>query len=90
MVFLMQGQKNFTPSKVCSITEPKSANKKDLVFDTRKFPIDHSHFMENITDHHLKTLIMQHDSCRLLGPFECEDDEGNTIVNFRSCGASLG
>ena len=53
--------KTFTPLKVCSTAEAKSANKKDLVFDTtRKFPF----FMENITDCDLKTLIMQHKPCR--------------------------
>ena len=57
---------NFTPSEVCSTSEAKSADKKkDLVFDTtRKFPTDRGHFMENITDRNLKTLIMQHESCR--------------------------
>ena len=61
-----------------------SANKKkDLVFETtRKFPTDRGHFTENITDRDLKTLIMQHESCRPLGPFEYVDDEGNAIVNF--------
>ena len=75
---------NFTPSEVCSTLEAMSADKKkDLVFDTtRKFPTDHGHFTENITDRDLKTLIMQHESCRPLGPFEYVDDEGNAIVNF--------
>ena len=75
---------NFTSSEVCSTSEAKSADKKeDLVFDmTRKFPTNHRHFRENITDCDLKTLIMQHESCRPLGPFKYEDDEGNAIVNF--------
>ena len=54
--------------------------KKDLVFDTtRKFPTDRGNFTENRTDCVLKTLIMQHESCRPLGPFEYVDDEGNAI-----------
>lgn len=75
---------NFAPSEVCSTSEAMSADKKkDLVFDTtRKFPTDRGHFTENITDRDLKTLIMQHESCRPLGPFEYVDDEGNAIVNF--------
>ena len=75
---------NFSPSEVCSASEAMSADKKkDLVFDTtRKFPTDRGHFTENITDRDLKTLIMQHESCRPLGPFEYVDDEGNAIVNF--------
>ena len=53
-------EENFTPSEVCSTSEAKSADKKkDVVFDTtRKFPTDRDHFMENITDRDLKTLIM--------------------------------
>ena len=75
---------SFTPLKLSSSTsEAKLDKNKDLVFDTtRKFPTDRGHFKENITDCDLKILIMQHESCRPTGPFEYEDEEGNSIVNF--------
>ncbi|CAB4035450.1 Hypothetical predicted protein, partial [Paramuricea clavata] len=75
---------NFTPLKLSSSTsEAKLDKNKDLVFDTtRKFPTDRGHFKENITDCDLKIMVMHHESCRPTGPFEYEDEEGNSIVNF--------
>ena len=74
---------SFTSLKLSSSTLANLDKNKDLVFDTtRKFPSNRGHFKENITDCDLKILIMQHKSCRPTGPFEYEDDEGNSIVNF--------